>query len=179
MVEYEKVPSRLCLLMQNIFELHEHTGSQLELRPAPSPSRRLWGVDDLGTSWTGMSLSYREIIKCQFIGLFRLSKKLLFWTYNIENLRYWKILIYFVFLSPKIPRTFRKFFRNSENSPKIRRKLQKFAENSLKRRSFLRPKYGIVSRKKTHIVSNEKKHIAQGWSWSDFSDFRMHKYSVL
>ena len=95
---------------------------------------------------------------------------------------------FFCLFSPKILRKFRKFSENSENSPKIlkthepksstttttpkipkiRQKFRKFAENSLKRRSFLRPKYriDIVSyrEKKPNIVSNEKKRIAQGWS---------------
>ena len=111
-------------------------------------------------------------IECRYIGLFCILVSISYRTSHMEYLDILKTSDFFVFFR-------RKFSENSENSPKIRRKLQKFAENSLKRRSFLRPKYGIVSRKKTHIVSNEKKHIAQGWSWSDFSDFRMHKYSVL
>ena len=61
-------------------------------------------------------------------------------------------------------RKFQKFAENSEILPKILkicRKFWKFAENSLKRRSFLKPSYRIVSRKKPlyhiDIVSSPKK----------------------
>ena len=88
---------------------------------------------------------------------FQIFEKISYRTSNIEYLRYWKIVIHFVF--------FRRIFsENSENLPKIPKicwKFWKFAENSSKRRSFLRPKYCIdivlYREKKPNIVSNEMK----------------------
>ena len=93
---------------------------------------------------------------------------------------------FFFLFSPKIPKILWKFPENSENpwtkvvnnnnsaknsknSPKILKICRKFAENSLKRRSSLRPSYRIVSyrEKNPHIVSIsyqvEKKLIALHW----------------
>ena len=79
-----------------------------------------------------MSLSYREFIKCRYIGLFRISKSISYRTYHIEYLDMPSICLYFVFFRrkfseksgnsleiPKILRKFRKFAEISENSPKI------------------------------------------------------------
>ena len=48
---------------------------------------------------------------------------------------------------------------NQSRQQQQRRKFQKIAENSSKRRSFLWPKYHIVSRKKLNIVSSQKKSV--------------------
>ena len=129
-----------------------------------------------------MSLSYQEIIECRYIGLFSISKKNRIKPPILSIL----ILIYFVFLPPKILRKFQKFSGNpeipkiqkiSENSPKfqkIRRNFRKFAEiseNSPKipqkkvfSEALISYRYRIVSRKNPNIVSIsyqvEKKLIA-------------------
>ena len=120
-------------------------------------------------SLAGVGISYREIIECQYIGLFSLSKKISYQTSNIEYLDILKTSDFFVFFrqkfsensenSPKIPKTHepkssttttmpkiqkipRKFRKTMNQSPQQQqqcRKFQKIAENSIKRRSFLRP----------------------------------------
>ena len=116
----------------------------------------------LEVSYPTLRIWYREILECRYIETFRVSKKST--SYRISNIEYlqcWKIVIYFVF-----------FAEYSEISPKFLKNCQifwKFAENSSKRRSFLRPKYQIdivsYQEKKPNSVSNEKKRIAQGWSY--------------
>ena len=123
-----------------------------------------------------MRLSYREIMECRYIGLFSISKK-----YCIEPpISSISILIYFVFFRRKFSensensenpwtKVLNNNAENSKNSPKILKICQNFAENSLKRRSFLKPSYGIVSyrEKNPNIVSIsyrvEKKLIALHW----------------
>ena len=72
------------------------------------------------------------------IGLFRLSKKILYRTSNIEYLDILKTSNLFCLFSAKILRTFqkilrkfRKFPENSKNSPKILKIRQKFLKNKV------------------------------------------------
>ena len=97
-------------------------------------------------------LSYREIIECRYIGLFSILKSISYRTFHIEYHDILKTSDFCLF-SPKTLREFRKFWKPMNQSPQRqqRRKFQKFwkfAKNSLKRRSFLKPSYCIVSRKK-------------------------------
>ena len=63
-------------------------------------------------SLSGVGISYREIIECRYIGLFSISKSILYRTSHIEYLDILKTSDFFVFFR-------RKFSENSENSPKI------------------------------------------------------------
>ena len=57
------------------------------------------------SSQAGMSLSYREIIECRYIGLFSISKKT---SYRTSNIKYLDIDLFCVF-PPKILRKFQNF----------------------------------------------------------------------
>ena len=122
---------------------------------------QIWSVGRLweqGARWlcssparSGLSLSYREIIECRYIGLFSISKSIWYWTSHIEYLHILKTSDFLSFLaensenSPKILKTHKPKSSTTTTTPKIpkiRRKFQKiwkFDKNFLKRRSFLRP----------------------------------------
>ena len=98
-----------------------------------------------------VSLSYREFIECQYIGLFRISKSISYRTSHIEYLDIFKTNDFLSFFaensknSPKslnIPRKFRKPMNQSRQQQQQRRKFQKIAENSENlpkiRRKFLK-----------------------------------------
>ena len=81
-----------------------------------------------------MGLSYREIIECQYIGLFSISKNISYRASHIEYLDILKTSDFFVFFWPKIQKIPQKFWKPMNQSPQQqqRRKFQKFAENSPK-----------------------------------------------
>ena len=168
------LPKINCFLAQ---ESHGFGGGPLPTYPFPSvlvdcPTQFICTWIFICVPWPGMGLSYREIIECQYIGLFCISKSISYRTSHIEYLDILNTSDFFVFFRQK-------FSENSENSPKILKTHEpksstttttttpkipkkspkilkicwKFAENSLKRRSFLKPSYRIVSRKNPNIVS--------------------------
>ena len=116
------------------------------------------------SSQAGMSLSYREIIECRYIGLFSISKK-----YRIEPpISSISLLIYFVFFrrkfqklsgNLKILRKFRKFSENSENLPKFLKTCRKF----LKKKVFSEALISYRIEKKTLISYRVGKKAYRSW----------------
>ena len=158
-----------CILQQK-FSAQNWTSRNLSTRDLSMD----WSSQDRGQGW---ACRIEKLSNADISRLFRISKSISYRTSNIEYLNILKtsdFLSFFAENSPKIPKTHepKSSTTTSPKIPKNRRKFWKFAENSLKRRSFLRPTYriDIVSYriKKPHIVSIsyrvKKKRIAQGWS---------------
>ena len=118
-----------------------------------------------------VSRNYRMLI----IGLFSISKKILYRTSNIE---YLNIYLFCVFPSkflrksenlpeiPKILQKFRKFSGNSENWPKFLKIRRKFLKKKVFSEAKISYRYRIVSNKKAKyridIVSSRKKAYCSG-----------------
>ena len=57
-------------------------------------------------SWSGVGISYREIIECRYIGLFSILKSISYLTSHIKYLDILKTSVFFCFFSLKIRRKF-------------------------------------------------------------------------